>query len=52
VFVRDRAAQLTRRISVGPGGQQANDGSWRRGEWRLKIAACDSDSWVRLSYPC
>ena len=25
VFVRDRRAQLTRRLSVGPGGQQAND---------------------------
>jgi Tol biopolymer transport system component len=25
VFVRDRRAQLTRRVSVGPGGQQAND---------------------------
>ena len=24
VFVRDRRAQLTRRVSVGPGGQQAN----------------------------
>jgi hypothetical protein len=29
VFVRDRVAQLTRRVSVGPGGQQANDGSSR-----------------------
>jgi Tol biopolymer transport system component len=28
VFVRDRVAQLTRRISVGPGGQQANGDSW------------------------
>jgi Tol biopolymer transport system component len=28
VFVRDRAAQLTRRVSVGPGGQQANDNSF------------------------
>jgi Tol biopolymer transport system component len=28
VFVRDRVAQLTRRVSVGPGGQQANDGSF------------------------
>jgi Tol biopolymer transport system component len=27
VFVRDRVAQVTRRISVGPGGQQANGGS-------------------------
>jgi Tol biopolymer transport system component len=27
VFVRDRKLQVTRRISVGPGGQQANDGS-------------------------
>ena len=27
VFVRDRKAQLTRRVSVGPGGQQANDAS-------------------------
>jgi Tol biopolymer transport system component len=27
VFVRDRVAQVTRRISVGPGGQQANRGS-------------------------
>jgi Tol biopolymer transport system component len=26
VFVRDRKAQLTRRVSVGPGGQQANNG--------------------------
>jgi Tol biopolymer transport system component len=25
VFVRDRKAQLTRRVSVGPGGQQANN---------------------------
>ena len=25
VFVRDRVAQVTRRVSVGPGGQQAND---------------------------
>jgi hypothetical protein len=24
VFVRDRVAQVTRRVSVGPGGQQAN----------------------------
>jgi Tol biopolymer transport system component len=29
VFVRDRRAQVTRRVSVGPGGQQANDGSSR-----------------------
>jgi Tol biopolymer transport system component len=29
VFVRDRMAQVTRRVSVGPGGQQANDGSSR-----------------------
>jgi Tol biopolymer transport system component len=29
VFVRDRAAQLTRRMSVGPVGQQANDMSYR-----------------------
>jgi Tol biopolymer transport system component len=28
VFVRDRAAQVTRRVSVGPGGQQANGGSF------------------------
>jgi Tol biopolymer transport system component len=28
VFVRDRVAQLTRRVSVGPGGQQANSGSF------------------------
>jgi Tol biopolymer transport system component len=28
VFVRDRKAQITRRVSVGPGGQQANDGSF------------------------
>jgi Tol biopolymer transport system component len=27
VFVRDRKAQVTRRVSVGPGGQQANGGS-------------------------
>jgi Tol biopolymer transport system component len=27
VFVRDRTAQVTRRISVGPGGQQANSNS-------------------------
>jgi hypothetical protein len=27
VFVRDRVAQVTRRVSVGPAGQQANDGS-------------------------
>jgi Tol biopolymer transport system component len=27
VFVRDRTAQLTRRVSVGPGGQQANNRS-------------------------
>jgi len=27
VFVRDRRLQVTRRVSVGPGGQQANDGS-------------------------
>jgi Tol biopolymer transport system component len=27
VFVRDRVAQVTRRVSVGPGGQQANGGS-------------------------
>jgi Tol biopolymer transport system component len=27
LFVRDRVAQVTRRVSVGPGGQQANDGS-------------------------
>jgi Tol biopolymer transport system component len=27
VFLRDRKAQVTRRISVGPGGQQANGGS-------------------------
>jgi Tol biopolymer transport system component len=28
VFVRDRAAQLTRRVSVGPGGQQGNESSF------------------------
>jgi Tol biopolymer transport system component len=28
VFVRDRVAQLTQRVSVGPGGQQANDNSF------------------------
>jgi Tol biopolymer transport system component len=28
VFVRDRAAQVTRRVSVGPGGQQADDESF------------------------
>jgi Tol biopolymer transport system component len=28
VFVRDRKAQVTRRVSVGPGGQQANGRSW------------------------
>jgi Tol biopolymer transport system component len=28
VFVRDRVAQVTRRVSVGPGGQQANLGSF------------------------
>jgi Tol biopolymer transport system component len=28
VFVRDRKAQVTRRVSVGPGGQQANGGSF------------------------
>ena len=28
VFVRDRAAQQTRRVSVGPGGQQANGASF------------------------
>jgi Tol biopolymer transport system component len=28
VFVRDRVAQVTRRISVGPGGEQANGGSF------------------------
>jgi hypothetical protein len=27
VFVRDRVAQVTRRVSVGPGGQQANSNS-------------------------
>jgi Tol biopolymer transport system component len=27
VFVRDRVAQVTRRVSVGPGGQQPNDSS-------------------------
>jgi Tol biopolymer transport system component len=27
VFVRDRVAQVTRRVSVGPGGQQANNNS-------------------------
>jgi Tol biopolymer transport system component len=27
VFVRDRKLQVTRRVSVGPGGQQANGGS-------------------------
>jgi hypothetical protein len=27
VFVRDRMLQVTRRVSVGPAGQQANDGS-------------------------
>jgi hypothetical protein len=27
VFVRDRVAQVTRRVSVGPDGQQANRGS-------------------------
>jgi Tol biopolymer transport system component len=27
VFVRDRRLQVTRRVSVGPGGQQANDNS-------------------------
>jgi Tol biopolymer transport system component len=27
VFVRDRRAQVTRRMSVGPGGRQANSGS-------------------------
>jgi Tol biopolymer transport system component len=25
VFVRDRVAQVTRRVSVGPGGQQGNN---------------------------
>jgi Tol biopolymer transport system component len=28
VFVRDRVAQVTRRVSVGPGGQQANESSF------------------------
>jgi Tol biopolymer transport system component len=28
VFVRDRVAQVTRRVSVGPGGHQANEGSF------------------------
>ena len=28
VFVRDRKAQVTRRVSVGPGGHQANGGSY------------------------
>jgi Tol biopolymer transport system component len=28
VFVRDRVAQLTRRVSVGPGGHQANEDSF------------------------
>jgi Tol biopolymer transport system component len=28
VFVRDRKLQVTRRVSVGPGGQQANDDSF------------------------
>jgi Tol biopolymer transport system component len=28
VFVRDRRAQVTRRVSVGPGGQQANSFSF------------------------
>jgi hypothetical protein len=28
VFVRDRVAQVTRRVSVGPGGQQSNGGSF------------------------
>jgi Tol biopolymer transport system component len=29
VFVRDRMLQVTRRVSVGPGGQQANNTSWQ-----------------------
>jgi hypothetical protein len=28
VYVRDRVAQVTRRVSVGPGGQQATGGSF------------------------
>jgi Tol biopolymer transport system component len=36
VFVRDRRAQMTRRVSVGPGGQQANDDS---GSYSLAISA-------------
>jgi Tol biopolymer transport system component len=28
VFVRDRVAQVTRRVSVGPGGREANGESW------------------------
>jgi Tol biopolymer transport system component len=30
VFVRDRSAHVTRRVSVGPGGRQANDFSYGR----------------------
>ena len=36
VFVRDRRAQVTRRVSVGPGGQQANGES---GSFRPAISA-------------
>jgi hypothetical protein len=31
IFVRDRVERVTRRVSIGPGGEDANGGSVRTG---------------------